>query len=187
MNYNKIFAIQNNNKKRWLKLNSSIVNTSGIYILTRTDENGFKYAYIGQAKHILNRLAQHLSGYQHIDLSLKKHGLFDIDKNKYGWNIDCIYTNDLDEVERQYIKLYASNGYQLRNKTIGGQDKGKNGLDDNKAPKGYRDGVKQGYNKAYKEIKIYFDKYLDIVIKGKSNKIKVRKYNELLERFKRNQ
>lgn len=39
--------------------------------MVRTDENGFRYAYIGQAVHILTRLAQHLVGYQHIDLSLK--------------------------------------------------------------------------------------------------------------------
>lgn len=183
MNYKRVFAIQEANKKRWLKVNDSIINTSGIYILTRVDENGIKYAYVGQAKHILDRLAQHLSNYQHIDLSLKKHGLFNKDKNVYGWNVSCIYTNDLDDVERQYIRLYADKGYQLRNKTLGGQNKGKNSIDD-KEVKGYRKGVENGYKKAFNEIKLYFNKYLDIVIKGKSNKIKVRKYNELLERLK---
>ena len=47
---------------------------SGIYVFTR-QENGFKYAYVGQAKHILTRLAQHLNGYQHIDLSIKNTAL----------------------------------------------------------------------------------------------------------------
>lgn len=74
MNYQSIRqakAIEQNNKKRLLEVNPKLDEESGIYFLTRIDENGFKYAYIGQAVHILTRLAQHLVGYQHIDLSLK--------------------------------------------------------------------------------------------------------------------
>ena len=51
---------------------------SGIYVFTR-EENGFKFAYIGQAKHVITRLAQQLNSYQHIDLSLKKHGFYTLD------------------------------------------------------------------------------------------------------------
>ena len=82
-------AIEEKNKQKWLALNPKLDEDSGIYILIRQDENGFKYAYIGQAKHILTRLAQHLTGYQHIDLSLKKHGLFDPKENHYGWHVEC--------------------------------------------------------------------------------------------------
>ena len=61
------------NKKKWTDAFGAITDSSGIYILRRMDEDGIKFAYIGQAKHILTRLGQHLDGYQHIDLSLKKH------------------------------------------------------------------------------------------------------------------
>ena len=85
-NWKQVKAIESVNKKKFLELNNKLNNDSGIYILTRIDENGFRYAYIGQAKHILTRLAQHMVGYQHIDLSLKNHGLYS-DKNEYGWNV----------------------------------------------------------------------------------------------------
>ena len=65
MNYQSIRqakAIEQNNKKRLLEVNPKLDEESGIYFLTRIDENGFKDAYIGQAVHILTRLAQHLVG-----------------------------------------------------------------------------------------------------------------------------
>lgn len=71
-NYRKAMAIEAKNKKRILAVNPKVDDNSGIYFLIRMDEDGILYAYIGQAKHLLTRLAQHLSGYQHIDLSLKK-------------------------------------------------------------------------------------------------------------------
>ena len=55
-------AIEKKNKERLLKLNPRLNERSGIYFLTRIDENGFKYAYVGQAKNLLQRLASHLSG-----------------------------------------------------------------------------------------------------------------------------
>lgn len=124
-------AIEQKNRKRLLEVNESLDDGSGIYFLTRTDENGIKYAYIGQAKHILARLAQHLVGYQHIDLSLKSHGLYSVD-NIYGWKIGFLHfpLEKLDEKEQYYIKQYAVNGYQLRNKTGGGQGKGKEKIDE---------------------------------------------------------
>ena len=69
VNYRQIKAIEQKNKERILKVRPNVPNTSGIYIFFR-EENDIKYAYVGQAKHLLSRLAQHLSGYQHIDLSL---------------------------------------------------------------------------------------------------------------------
>ncbi len=69
--------------------------------------------------------------------------------------------SELDEKERYYIKAYADAGYQLRNKTDGGQGEGKHGIDRNKPAKGYYDGVEQGRRKARREIADLFNKHLD--------------------------
>ena len=179
-NMKQVYAIARNSELRWKEIYPELDHYTGIYVLTRQDENGFRYSYIGQAKDVLKRLGQHLTGYQHIDLSLKKHGL----NGAFGWKIKEIIkcTEDqLDEAEQAYIKKYANLGYQLRNKTSGSQGEGKDSLDVNRKPsKGYYDGVEYGYNKAIKEIGILFDKYLDAVIKGDSNKIKERKLEEFL-------
>lgn len=116
-------------KQRLLFINPKLNEQSGIYFMTREDEQGIKYAYIGQAKHILSRLAQHMTGYQHIDLSLKKHGLIS-NSNMCGWNVNFLNFPEelLDEKEQYYIKKYALGGYQLRNKTAGGQGSGKSRL-----------------------------------------------------------
>jgi hypothetical protein len=160
VNYRQIKAIEYKNKQRILKVCPDVPETSGIYIFFR-EENGFKYAYIGQAKHLLSRLAQHLKGYQHIDLSIKKHGFWSEDKPS-GWKlIYAVYpVAELDEKEQYYIKMYANAGYQLRNKTSGSQGEGKHGIADNKPPKGYYDGKKQGYRDAQKFVKNLFDKHL---------------------------
>lgn len=184
MNYRQIIAKQKSAEARVIKwFNGNIKNESGIYIFKRTDEAGIKYAYIGQAKKLITRLGQHLLGYQHIDLSIRKHGIYDKNTNPYGYIIlVCYYEEDvLDEEERLFIKKYADHGYQLRNKTAGGQDKGKVGIDENKPSKGYYDGKKQGRADTIKEIKNYFEKYLDYSIKGTPNKIKERKYKEFEE------
>ncbi len=160
MTLKQIKAIEAKNKERILKVNPDITNGSGIYFLLR-EENGFKYAYIGQAKHILTRLAGHLKGYQHIDLSIRKHGFYSFD-NPTGWKVHHIEfpENELDEMEQKYIKAYANRGYQLRNKTAGGQGEGKEGLDDNKPSRGYYDGKKQGYKDARKFVANLFEKHL---------------------------
>jgi len=161
-NYYRAKLILENNKKRWLKVNPNLPDRSGIYILTRMDEKGFRYCYIGQAKHILTRLAQHLTQYGHIDLSLKKHKLFDIYRNQYGWNVDYLecLESELDNYEKEYILKYANMGYQLRNKTAGGQSEGKAGIDENKPSKGYYDGVAYGRKQMLDEVREYFNKYL---------------------------
>ena len=179
--YKKIFAIKSANIKRLKAINNDIDNKSGIYILKRVDEQDFRYAYIGQAKHLDDRLASHLMGYSHIDLSIKKHG-FKNENNPYGYEIEIVHcdVDELDDLERFYIKQYANQGYQLRNNTIGGQDNKKKQLGDN-IRKGYQQGVKQGQIKAYKAIKVYFDKYIEPHIKGTPNKIKQRKLIEFLQ------
>ncbi len=166
------------NKNKWTATFGEISDGSGVYVLTR-QEGDFKYAYVGQAKHVLTRLAQHLDGYQHIDLSLKKHGLFSAD-NLNGWNLWTVNVpeNALDDWERHYIKYCAVRGYQLRNKTSGGQDEGKYGIAPNKPSKGYYDGVRQGEKNTVKKVAVFFEKYLDVSIKGTLNKIKERKLQE---------
>ena len=160
VNYRQIKAIEQKNKERILKLQPTVPETSGIYIFLRA-EDGFKYAYVGQAKHLLTRLAQHLSGYQHIDLSLKKHGLYSED-NESGWRLiwRSFPEDKLDEMEQYYIKEYANAGFQLRNKTSGSQGKGKSGIAENKPAKGYYDGLAQGYKNAQKYVANLFDKHL---------------------------
>ena len=160
VNYRQIKAIEQKNKQRILKLQPNTPDTSGIYVFIR-EEDGFRYAYIGQAKHLLTRLTQHLSGHQYIDISIKKHGLWDKD-NPCGWRVLWMLCPEykLDEYEQHYIKEYANNGYQLRNKTSGSQGKGKVGIADNKPSKGYYDGLKQGYKNAQKFVANLFDKHL---------------------------
>lgn len=188
-NFIRAKAIKETNKRRILKINPNVPNTSGIYFLTRTETNGMKFAYVGQAVHLIERLAEHLTGYQHIDLSIRKHGLYS-DTNQCGYKIDFkeFPRDQLDEMERYYIKEYANNGYQLRNKTAGGQDIGKIGIDDNKPSKGYHDGLKAGYEKCRKEVAEFFEKYLEVSIKGSAynkngstNVLKQRKFNEFKE------
>lgn len=185
--FQKIKAIEAKNKKRLLAINSELTEESGIYFLIRTDESCIKYAYIGQAKHILTRLAQHLVGYQHIDLSLKKHGLYSED-NVHGWKVDflCFPESRLDEMEQHYITLYAQKGYQLRNKTSGGQGEGKKQIDDYKPARGYHDGLQQGRKSLAKELKHIIDKHLVVSLKPEkqNNKVSINaleKFHNLLD------
>lgn len=181
-NFRKAKAIEHQNKQRLLKINPYLDEKSGIYVLTREDEDGIRYAYIGQAKHILTRLAQHLSGYQHIDLSLKKHGLYS-SENINGWKIG--FTNyilsDLDAMEQYYIRQYANDGYQLRNKTSGSQGEGKSQIDEYRPSKGYHDGLKQGRKNLAKELSHIIEKHLEITLKEdkKNNKVSIK----ALEKF----
>ncbi len=165
-NFRRAKAIEAKNKKRILEVNPHVDEGSGIYFLTRTDDDGIRYAYIGQAKHLLTRLAQHLSGYQHIDLSIKNHGLYAAD-NITGWKIGFLHYQEdkLDEMEQKYIRQYAQAGYQLRNKTAGGQGEGKKQIDEYRPVKGYHDGLKQGYINASREIAHLFDLHLTVATK----------------------
>lgn len=160
------YMIDQKNKQRLLSLNPDLDNESGIYFLTR-EENGIKYGYVGQAVKILNRMVSHLSGYQHIDLSLKKHGLYDEEKNPNGWKLGFLHypESELDKWEQHWIREYANAGYQMRNKTAGGQGEGKVQMDDYKPAKGYRDGIKQGRKNLAKELKGIIDKHLMVMIK----------------------
>lgn len=169
-NFAQIKAIEEKNKRRFLALNPKIPNKSGIYILYR-EENGIKFAYVGQARSIISRLGQHLSGYQHIDLSLKKHGLYS-EENPCGYQVafECCSETYLDERERYWIKEMANKGFQLRNHTIGGQNEGKGGFDNQKPSRGYYDGLAQGRKSLAKELKHIIDTHLEVKVR-KDNKI----------------
>lgn len=193
MNYQNIArakAIEQENKKRLLKLNPKLNDKSGIYFLLREDENGFKFAYVGQAKSVLQRLASHLVGYeQHIDLSLRKHKLYSED-NPYGWRVEFLNfpESQLDEKEKYYIKLYADNGYQLRNVSIGGQggNRDSGSIGERKAPKGYLQGIQQGRKNLARELSNIAKKHLKIELRedkanNKVSQKQFEKFNELLK------
>lgn len=174
------------NRKRLTEAFGDITENSGIYVFVRY-EGGFKYGYGGQAKHLQTRIAQHLDGYDsHIDFSIKKHGLYNKETCPHGWRVLWaeVPIEYLDEAETAYIQAFASQGYQMLNKTSGGQGEGKYGIAPNKPSKGYRDGIAQGEKNIKRQIAILFEKYLDVTIKGSSNKIKERKLAEFQEFLK---
>lgn len=187
-NIAKAKAIEKQNKKRLLAVNPKLNERSGIYFLLRTDENGFRYAYIGQAtKSVLQRLASHLSGYQqHIDRSLRKHNLYSED-NPYGWRVEFLNfpEDELDEKEKFYIKQYADAGYQLRNVSVGGQgsERDSGQIGERKPPKGYRDGVRQGKKVLARDLSSIAEKHLKIEIRDdkKNNKVSQRQFEKFME------
>ena len=193
MNYQNIVrakAIEQENKKRLLKLNPKLNDRSGIYFLLREDENGFKFAYVGQAKSVLQRLASHLVGYeQHIDLSLRKHKLYSED-NPYGWRVEFLNfpESQLDEKEKYYIKLYADKGYQLRNVSIGGQGENRDSgsIGERKAPKGYLQGIQQGRKNLARELSNIAEKHLKIELREDkaNNKVSQKQYEKFMDLLK---
>ena len=183
-------AIEQENKKRLLKINPKLNDKSGIYFLLREDENGFKFAYVGQAKSVLQRLTSHLVGYeQHIDLSLRKHKLYSED-NPYGWRVEFLNfpESQLDEKEKYYIKLYADNGYQLRNVSIGGQggNRDSGSVGEKKAPRGYLQGIQQGRKNLARELSNIAEKHLKIELREDkaNNKVSQKQYEKFMDLLK---
>ena len=190
-NFRKAKVIEYKNKKRLLEVNPKLNEKPGIYFLLRVDENGFKYAYIGQARtSILQRLASHLVGYQqHIDLSLKRHKLYSKD-NPYGWRVEFLNfpESQLDDKEKEFIKKYADAGYQLRNVSVGGQGSNRDAgqIGERKQAKGYYDGLAQGRKNLAKELRHIIDTHLIVSLKPEkaNNKVSqkaLEKFNGLLE------
>ena len=172
-NYKQVFAIKAEREKRIRKICPTIPNTSGIYVFHRIDEAGIRRAYCGQAVNLCERCASHLGEYDHIALSLKKHGFYSAE-NPYGWQLDFITCprNELDEREIANIKSWADNGWQLYNVSTGGQGKGKI-VENSKPPKTYRDGLAQGRKNLAKELKGIIDKHLMVMIKPEKANNKV--------------
>lgn len=180
-------AIEATNRKRLLKINPKLDDGSGIYFLTRTDENEIPYFYIGQAVHIIQRMCSHLTGYQHIDLSIKKRGFYS-KENPYGWKINFIHypVEQLDKMEQYWILEYTKKGYQCRyNKTSGSQGEGKEKINEFRPAKGYRDGIQQGKITLARELKHIIDIHLNVSIRPEkaNNKVSIKaleKFNDLL-------
>ena len=180
-------AIEATNRKRLLKINPKLDDGSGIYFLTRTDENEIPYFYIGQAVHIIQRMCSHLTGYQHIDLSIKKRGFYS-KENPYGWKINFIHypVEQLDNMEQYWILEYTKKGYQCRyNKTSGSQGEGKEKINEFRPAKGYRDGLQQGKITLARELKHIIDTHLNVSIRPEkvNNKVSIKaleKFNDLL-------
>lgn len=183
----KVKAVERKNEQKLLAVNPKLDNESGIYFLTRVDsKTGIKFSYVGQAVRIKQRMLSHMMGYQHIDLSIRKHGLFSED-NPDGWNINFMHfpVSELDEKERYYITLYAKNGYQSRNKDTGG-GAGKQEIGERKPPKTYRQGIQAGKKTLAKELSGIISKHLTVSIKEekKNNKISIKaleKFNNLID------
>ena len=98
----------------------------------------------------------------------------------------CFPESHLDEAEQHYIALYAHKGYQLRNKTAGGQGEGKTQIDDYRPSKGYHDGLKQGRKNLAKELKHIIDTHLVVSLRPEkqNNKVSINaleKFNNLLD------
>ena len=183
LNNKQRYAILKKNKEQWLKY-YSIKDESGIYILTRYDDNGFKFAYVGQAKKVLTRLAEHLMGYQHIDLSLKKHGIGSAFTRENKWKCEKIIHCDeaeLNNMEQEWIRKCHELGYQLYNHTTGSQGQGKQALGEQKPARGYYDGIKQGRKKVIDEINYRLNKGDIRLVIDKPNKIKEKHLAKLYE------
>ena len=180
-------AIEATNRKRLLKINPKLDDGSGIYFLTRTDENEIPYFYIGQAVHIIQRMCSHLTGYQHIDLSIKKRGFYS-KENPNGWKINFIHypVEQLDKMEQYWILEYTKKGYQCRyNKTSGSQGEGKEKINEFRPAKGYRDGLQQGKKTLARELTHIIDTHLNVSIRPEkaNNKVSIKaleKFNDLL-------
>ena len=183
-NYRKIMAMKAANKKKILEVCPEADEAPGIYWLWREDAAGIRYGYLGQAtKNLLQRLSEHLSGYQHIDLSIKKHKFYSED-NVYGYHIEIVEhcsPEECDEREQYWIKYYANQGFQLRNKTTGSQSEGKAGMDNQKPARGYHDGLDQGYKNAQKYVAGFFEKNLTYSINGKPGKRNQAAYDKFTE------
>lgn len=179
-------AILNDKKKIIKQICPDIQNKAGIYLFYRTNDKGEKCSYVGQSKNVWNRCADHIWWYkgktQHIDKSIYVHKLYSKD-NPFGWKLEILYFCDymqLDEMEQSYIDYFLKNGYKSYNVTGGGQINKKADIGERQQTKlkSHKNGKIQGYNKAKKEVCEFFDKYLDFTIKGKTSKIKERKFNE---------
>ena len=164
MNYRQIYARKAECEKRIKEVCPDCPNTSGIYFILR-EEDGFRYGYIGKARHLLERLGQHLIGYQHIDLSIKKHGLWS-EENPTGYKIHFLQfpERELDEKERYFIQKYANAGWQMRNVESGGTN-GKTDIGARRPARGYFDGKEAGYLMARREVAHWFSLYLNVSMK----------------------
>lgn len=188
MNYRRVFAMKYAREKKIIDICDGIPKKSGIYAFYRVDEMGIKRAYVGQALNLVERCASHLAEYDHIALSLKKHGFFK-DGNPYGWKLmfQTCGREELDKREIETIKKFADNGFQMYNVSMGAQGENRiNGqLSERKPSKGYRDGILQGKKTLARELSHIIEKHLVVSIKpekenNKVSKAALEKFSELI-------
>lgn len=174
-------------EKRIKAICPNIPCTSGIYIFHRKDESGIRRAYCGQAVNLLARCASHLAEYDHIALSLKKHGFYSRD-NPCGWNLtfQTCPKSELDDREVEMIKKCADMGYQIYNVTAGSQGQGKQVTGQYKQPKTYTQGVVHGRKTMARDISHIIDKHLDVSIKADKvgNKVSEKQFEKFRELLK---
>ena len=186
-NYKQIYAKKAEREGRIKKICPDIPYSSGIYVFYRTDEAGIRRAYCGQAVSLCERCASHLAEYDHIALSLKKHGFYRED-NPNGWKLQfkTCYKSELDKREVATIKQFADAGFQMYNVTAGGQGAGKKVTGDYKPPKTYRQGIQAGKKTLARELSQIISKHLTVRLKeekknNKTSQKQLEKFNELLK------
>ena len=189
INYKKIYAVKAEREKRIAAICPGIPNTSGIYIFYRKDDAGIRRGYCGQAKHLKERCAAHLGEYDHLALSLKKHGFYS-ENNPTGWKLQfkTCDVEEMDEKEIATIKACADSGMQMYNVSLGGQGENRSSgqINERQPSKGYRDGIAQGRKNLARELKDIIDKHLIVAIKPEkaNNKVSQKqfeKFKDLLE------
>lgn len=182
--YQEIYETKQKNEAKIKEVQPLITNNSGIYVFHRLDETGIKFCYCGQALHLRERCASHLSEYDRIALSLHKRGFHSID-NPNGWKLAFreYPKEELDEKETATIRNLANSGFQLLNLTAGGQGKGKKKIGEYRPAKTYRDGVQQGKSALARDLKSIIDKHLTVTLKAEktANKTSQRMFEKFME------
>lgn len=173
-------------EKQIKKICPNIPYSSGIYVFYRTDEANIRRAYCGQAVRLCERCAAHLAEYDHIALSLKKHGFYS-NENPHGWKLffRTCPKDELDIREIEAIKNCADKGFQMYNVTAGGQSSGKIVTGQYKQPKTYTQGIQQGKKALARELSHIIEKHLVVDLKPEKQNNKVSqkafdKFKELL-------
>lgn len=185
-NFIKAKAIEQKNKERIWAICPDMQDRSGIYMFYRWDENGNIFArYIGKSEtSLIERCASHLNGYkQHLDLSIKNHGLWSAE-NQTGWQV-CVLEyclpQECDARERAYIYFCTKLRLDLHNVESGGTT-GKTDINKRKPARGYRDGVRQGEKNVIKKIAHLFDLHLKAVtINSTPNKMQQKALDKFYE------
>lgn len=186
-NYKQIYAKKAEREGRIKKICPDVPYSSGIYVFYRTDEAGIRRAYCGQAVSLCERCASHLGEYDHIALSLKKHGFYS-EENPYGWKLafKTCPKSELDEKEVATIKSFADDGFQMYNVTAGSQSAGKLVTGQYKQPKTYSQGVQQGRKNLARELFSIAEKHLTIELRADkaNNKVSQKQYEKFMDLLK---
>lgn len=183
INYKKVFAMKAEREKKIKSICPTIPCTSGIYAFYRLDEAGIRRSYVGQAVNLLERCASHLAEYDHIALSLKKHGFFS-KENPYGWKLTykTCSKSEMDDLEVSTIRQLADAGFQMYNVTAGSQGKGKQVTGQYKQPRTYSEGIQQGKKVLARELSAIAEKHLKIDLRADkaNNKVSQKQYEKFM-------